>query len=235
MEAVILAGGKGTRLQSVIQDLPKPMAPIQGKPFLYFLLKKLKKEKFHNIVLSVGYKHQQIIDYFGEKFEDIPLIYAIEEQSLGTGGAVINCLKWLTEKNFFVINGDSYTELSYGEMLKMHEAKQADITLCLKHLRSYSRYGTVHLNSENRVVKFEEKKPQEQGMISTGVYCIKHQIFKNLSLRETFSLETDLLEKEVNNLRILGFVTDGYFIDIGIPEDYKRATVELPIFAEREL
>lgn len=223
MEAIILAGGKGTRLQSIITEVPKPMAPIGDKPFLFYLLKKLYKEGVTKIILSVGYKQESIINYFGNSFENVPIVYSTEKELLGTGGAIAQSLEYCNEENVFIINGDTYIELNYSQMFQFHREKQAHISMCLKEMKHYSRYGTVHIDTNLRVIGFEEKKFQEQGLINAGVYCIQKRLKEYFPTQTKFSFETDFLEKQYSNFKVFGYVSNSYFIDIGIPEDYQKA------------
>lgn len=223
MEAIILAGGKGTRLQSIIKDVPKPMAPINGKPFLYYLLKKLQNSGIKKIILSVGYKYKTIIEYFDDSFYGIPIVYSIEEELLGTGGAIAKSLHFCNEEDVFVINGDTYLDLNYIDMYNFHKEKKSKLTLCLKEMKNYSRYGTVIVDEKNKVIGFEEKKFKEVGFINAGVYCLNKELIDKFKLNTKFSFENDFLEKKFQDIPIFAYICNAYFIDIGIPEDYYSA------------
>ncbi|HOG19446.1 MAG TPA: nucleotidyltransferase family protein [Salinivirgaceae bacterium] len=221
-EAIILAGGFGTRLQSVISDVPKPMAPVGDKPFLYYILKYINSFGLNRVVLSVGYRHETIIEYFGKKFENLELVYAIENQPLGTGGAVKFSSNSIKSDSFFLLNGDSFFKSDLRELANFHKQNKAKITLSLKELKNFDRYGSVETDKSGLVTQFQEKQFCKSGLINTGVYVVDKDIVNSVSA-EKFSFEKDVLEKEVKNKTVYGTVSDGYFIDIGIPEDYEKA------------
>lgn len=226
--AIVLAGGFGTRLQKVISDVPKPMAPIHNKPFLHHLLTYLQIQGVENIVLSTGYLHEKIESYFGNLYNGLNISYSQEIKPLGTGGGIKKAFETVNE-NAFVVNGDSFFNVDLNAMAKFHHEQKSDFTLALKPMLNFERYGTVELN-ENRITAFREKQFCENGFINGGVYITKREVFENLNLPEVFSLETDFLAKHLNNLFVAGFVSDGYFIDIGIPADYQRAQEELGLY-----
>jgi D-glycero-alpha-D-manno-heptose 1-phosphate guanylyltransferase len=222
LEAIILAGGFGTRIQSVVSDVPKPMAPVCGKPFLYYILQGLVQQKIEKIILAVGYKNEVIINYFGHKFQSADLIYSIEDEPLGTGGGIRKALELTVEKQVLIINGDTYFELSLSELDQFHLKGNFDLTMCLKPMEHFDRYGTVTVD-QNRVIGMKEKQPCESGLINGGVYLINREIIDKFPVGSKFSFENDFLEKEVSRLRFGAFISDNYFIDIGIPEDYQKA------------
>ena len=225
-QAIILAGGFGTRLQKVVSDLPKPMADINGKPFLEYLFNYLEKYKIKKVILSVGYKHEKIIEYFGDNFKNIKIKYAVENQPLGTGGAIKFTLDKINDNNFFLINGDTFFDVNLNQLSNFHSDKKADISLSLKPLSDFDRYGAVEIDNNNRIKKFNEKKYQKHGLINGGVYAINKNIF-NKTEKTKFSFEKDIMEKHLTKLKMFGFVSDTYFIDIGIPDDYKKAQTDL--------
>jgi len=228
-EAVVLAGGFGTRLQSVISDVPKPMAPINGKPFLSYVLLYLKKYSVRHIILSVGHLHEVVEAYFGESWEGLDISYAIEKEPLGTGGAIKFAFEKIEGQEAFVVNGDTFFDVNLSILQESHQKKKAEISLALRAVDDVSRYGTVQTNGENQIIAFSEKgKFKGKGNINGGIYLINKQIFKKLTIfTEKFSIENDIFEKYYNAHRFFGFPFEDYFIDIGIPEDYKRANLEL--------
>ncbi len=232
-EAVVLAGGFGTRLQSVVSDLPKPMADINGKPFLEYLLLYLKKQGCLHCVLSVGYKYESIINYFGNEFLGIKLDYAIENEPLGTGGGIKNALKFIKQDNFFLLNGDSFFDVDLQQLSDFHFQKESSITLSLKKMQHVNRYGTLELQ-DSKIIRFNEKAEIAEGFINGGVYVISKNVFLDKNLGIKFSFEKDILEMKVNEIPMHGNVYDGYFIDIGIPEDYQRAQKELELFLHQK-
>jgi len=226
-EAVILAGGIGSRLKTVVNDRPKPMALINNKPFLYYLLSNLKKEGFQHIILAVGFKHKIISDFFGNSFKEMDISYAIEDKPLGTGGGILNALKYAREKRTFILNGDTYFPVPFGEMEKLADKKVSDLVIALRKLNDVSRYGTISVNSQKRVVEFIEKtNNKEPGLINGGIYLIKNSSFLALPFPEKFSFEEDFLMAKFNEKQFFGIPFNSYFLDIGIPESYQQAQTD---------
>jgi D-glycero-alpha-D-manno-heptose 1-phosphate guanylyltransferase len=230
-EAIILAGGLGTRLRSVISDLPKCMAPVAGKPFLAYVISYLQKEGIEKFIFSVGYKNEIIIDFIDSQFSPakggINSQFSIEDKPLGTGGAVkLACTK-ATEKTVLVVNGDTLFAIDINKLGMFHDMCGADCTLSLKPMQNFDRYGVVELNKDYSIKSFKEKKFYEAGLINGGMYALHSKKFLNEDLPATFSFEKEYLEKYFDKRRMYGVVQDKYFIDIGIPEDYERAQNEL--------
>lgn len=232
-EAIILAGGFGTRLKSTIGEIPKPMADINGKPFLEHLLEYLEMYMFTNVILAVGYRYQMIQSYFGDKFKNININYSIEEEPLGTGGAVKQAMKLAKTPLVFIFNGDTMFRVDIRKMTDFHRARESKLSIALREIRDSSRYGTVDLEWDRSIIRFKEKGDFEgfdtKGFINGGIYLINKPYFDTLKLPDKFSFETDFLEKIVQTSKVYGMVCRQYFIDIGIPEDYERAKDE---FAE---
>lgn len=226
MQAIILAGGFGTRLRSVLADVPKPMAPIHDKPFLAYLLDYLQAQGITEVVLSVHYLREQIQAYFKDSYQQMTIRYAIEEQPLGTGGAIIKSLQ-LVDKNqpVFVLNGDTFLRLNYKVMLLQHHWQAAPLTMALRKIPDCSRYGVV-ITEEDKVVAFKEQGTAAAGLINAGVYLLNPTLFNNTALPEQFSFERDFLFPQIATLQPRPFIVDDYFIDIGVPEDYARALVD---------
>ncbi|HEF9199232.1 TPA: nucleotidyltransferase family protein [Campylobacter coli] len=216
MQAIVLAGGLGTRLRSVVQDLPKPMAPINGKPFLAFVLEYLKKQGITEIILSVSYKYELIQEYFKDEFHGMKIHYNIEKELLGTGGAIKDALKFV-KNEVYVLNGDTFFDID----LKKPVLNSSKICIALKQMQNFDRYGTVNVDEQGIVTSFEEKVFKKQGLINGGVYLLKKDIFNNFSLERKFSFE-EFLQENYKTLKIQTQIFDDYFIDIGVPKDYKR-------------
>ncbi|MBX1885407.1 D-glycero-D-manno-heptose 1-phosphate guanosyltransferase [Campylobacter peloridis] len=216
MQAIILAGGLGTRLKSVIKDLPKPMAPVNDKPFLEYLFKYLQRQGIDEVILSVCYKYEVIQEYFKNKFENINIIYNVEKEALGTGGAIKDALKFV-KNEAYVLNGDTFFDINLGD-LKLDNSK---ICIALKQMQEFDRYGTVNVDDQGIVTSFEEKVFKKQGLINGGIYLLKKDIFDEFDLEKKFSFE-DFLQTKHKILKIQTQNFDDYFIDIGIPEDYRR-------------
>ncbi len=229
--AIILAGGLGTRLQSVVKDLPKSMADIAGKPFLEYQLNYLESQKIKHILLSVGYKYEPIQNYFGSRFKGLQINYAVEKEPLGTGGAVMNALKQCKEDSIFIINGDTFFPIPLEDLFYKHCEKKSALSLALKEMQNFDRYGVVNIDSNNAITGFEEKKFRKHGLINGGIYLADINILHSLNLPEKFSLEKDLFEKQVTSISLYGFPFSQYFIDIGIPDDYARAQHEILSYA----
>lgn len=216
--AIILAGGFGTRLSTVVKDVPKPMAPVNGKPFLHYLFKELHHQGIRNAVLSVGHLKEVIQDYFQDSYLNICIQYAVEQEPLGTGGGIKHAFN-LVDEDAYVLNGDTFFDIELSRL----KNNSADISIALKPMFQFDRYGTVELNDANRVIAFNEKKPCEHGLINGGIYYFRKSLFDRIETERKFSFEKDILEKHLNDLTIRGNVFDNYFIDIGIPEDYAKA------------
>jgi len=223
--AIILAGGFGTRLQSVVNDLPKPMAPINGEPFLNYQLNYLKHYGIKNVILSVGYLAEKIKAYYGSNFNGLEIDYVVEENPMGTGGGIRLALEKCTESLSFVLNGDSFFDVDLIKFNDLHIQNRSQISLALRKVNNSERYGTIEKTKENIISSFKEKSGiDHEGIINGGVYLLD----KNLYLQKTpsatnFSIEKDFFEKQLSNSLISGFEFEGYFIDIGIPEDYLKA------------
>ncbi len=226
--AIILAGGLGTRLKHLIPDLPKPMAPVAGKPFLEYVLRYLQQQGCHQVVLSVGYLHHKIQSHFGNTFENISLEYIIEEMPLGTGGGIKKCLQHIgSNSNVLIVNGDTYFPVDVQKMSALHVSANASLTIALKELTHFDRYGSVVLNKNLQVMQFNEKAYCQKGLINGGIYLCNTSIVDALPQQEKFSFETDFLNQNSSTKKIYGYVDDAYFIDIGIPEDYQGAQTEI--------
>lgn len=221
-ECVILAGGLGTRLRGVIRDVPKPMAPVNGKPFLYYVLRWLVNYRADKIVISGGYKSESITEYFGNTFSGIPIIYAIEEKPLGTGGAVKFAIRETTGTNILILNGDTYFPVNIDRLWQTHTDNNFRFTIALKRMYRFSRYGSVKLEGDT-ITKFNEKQYCEEGLINGGIYLINRYFIQSLEMPEVFSLEKDVLLKKSAEGVLKGIEFEDAFIDIGIPEDYTRA------------
>ncbi len=230
-EAIILAGGFGTRLRSMIQDIPKPMSPVGGRPFLEYLLRQLSLFGFSRVVLSVGYKSEVISHYFGHVFENMLLDYCVEDTPLGTGGAIVKALQQTAADDVLVVNGDSILLTSLNEFHEFHLNQPAPISIALKAEKDFDRYGSVSLDG-NEIVRFEEKRNVAEGVFNAGLYWVQASVKDDLlTFPASFSMEKEIFEKQV--LPLSGYVCYDYFIDIGIPGDYTRVQTELPSVFEQ--
>jgi D-glycero-alpha-D-manno-heptose 1-phosphate guanylyltransferase len=230
LQVLILAGGEGTRLKSVVKDIPKPLADVDGKPFIEYIFDYLLRYGIKNIIMSVGYKSEAIINLFGSCYKDLEIEYCIEDKPLGTGGALIKALPLIKENNLLVINGDTFFDVDLKELETFHLDKKADLTLSLKQMYDFDRYGRVFVDENNKITGFEEKTFCSSGLINGGVSLIRVDTMGKINLGEKFSFEKDFLENHFNDYNFYGLAQDEYFIDIGIPQDYERAKNELKRF-----
>lgn len=226
-EAIILAGGLGTRLRSAVPDLPKCMAPVAGKPFLWFVLNYCKEQGIERIILSLGFKHEVIEEYIKTTEFDFEFVSSVETEPLGTGGAIKKACGLAKEKTVAVLNGDTLFRANLQKVAAFHHMCGADCTLTLKPMTHFDRYGVVELNSNYSISSFKEKQYYETGTINGGVYILHAERFLIEALPEKFSFEKDYLEQYFQHRRMYGVIQNEYFIDIGIPEDFERAQKEL--------
>ena len=228
-EAIILAGGVGSRLKSVVADIPKPMAKIVDLPFLSYLLKQCQNNHIDHVVLSVGYKFEIIQSFYGNSFKNVEITYAVEKERLGTGGGFQNALHYIKNKNseILLLNGDSILDLNLENFYQFHTERKAKTSIALKEMNDFDRYGTVEIK-EHLVQSFHEKKPTKAGLINSGIYLINAANYLSLNLPSKHSFEIDFLSQ--NHWPLYGYVSNGFFIDIGVPEDYYRAQELLPKF-----
>lgn len=226
IEAVVLAGGMGTRLRSVIQDVPKPMAPIGERPFLSFILNELIAQGVKRVVLSTGYKHEVVENYYGNNYKGLEIAYSVEDSPLGTGGAIRKALGYINTSDALVLNGDTMFKADLQAMQQFHREAGADITLALKKMDNCERYGIVETEGQ-RVIRFGEKMANKAGAINGGIYMLNKALLLEKDLPEKFSFEKDFMEAFCQDLNMQAYESDGYFIDIGIPDDYTRAQREL--------
>jgi len=226
MEAIVLAGGFGTRLASRLDGVPKPMAPVAGRPFLEIPLTQLRCAGCARVLLSVGHLHNVIQDYFGSAFDGMSIDYVIESVPLGTGGAIRLALAKATEESVLVLNGDTFLSADFAGMLRFHAAEAATVTIAVIHQPDIARYGGVVIEG-NRIVGFDEKGCSGPGWINGGAYVLSKNLAWPPALAQKFSIERDVFVPQVARLRPAAYKVDGYFLDIGIPEDLDRAQTEL--------
>lgn len=222
MEAIILAGGYGTRLRSVCSDRPKPMALVQEKPFLEHLLEYWKRQGASHFILSVGYLHQIITHYFGTHYQGIPIDYAIENEPLGTGGGLLQSIDYLhhPDSTFLVLNGDTFFDVPLSTFFH-----KGEVTLALYKVKNNTRYHGVTLDDSCQIHKIDALNSD---LINGGCYLFSKNCLNRFRQMEPISLEREILPSLINQGSCYGQRFDGLFIDIGIPEDYKRSHLVIP-------
>jgi D-glycero-alpha-D-manno-heptose 1-phosphate guanylyltransferase len=224
MQAIILAGGLGTRLRSALPDLPKAMAPIKGRPFLEYLLVQLRDFGIQDVVLCVGYKADVIEDHFGNGARlGLNIEYSREQELLGTGGALKLAEAKISASDFLVLNGDCFSEFDGTALLGFHKAKGAVATMLAVQVQDRSRFGSLVIDQDQLIQSFQEKGEQVgPGYINAGVYALRKELLDVIPKGEVFSLERQLFSRLCGN-GLYAFQCNGAFIDIGIPEDWRRA------------
>jgi D-glycero-alpha-D-manno-heptose 1-phosphate guanylyltransferase len=223
MEAIILAGGLGTRLQGVIGEYPKCMASVNGRPYLSYLFDYLEQQRCTRAILSLGYKNWIVTKWLEEQDVLFEVDCVIEEEPLGTGGGILAAMEEAETDDVAVVNGDTMFKVDLREQMKFHKANNAEVTLALKKMQDFDRYGIVNTDSKGVITSFEEKQFRKEGLINGGVYLINRDSFLSRQLPEKFSFEKDYLERFTKEKKFYGFISDSYFIDIGIPADYASA------------
>lgn len=224
MECIILAGGFGTRLQSVVNDVPKCLAPIRGVPFLAYLLRYLKQEGVTHVIFSLGYKHELVEEWLSGCTSDLKISIAVENEPLGTGGAIKYAMQHATEPDVLVVNGDTLFSLPLAPLWEAHRHNQCVATLGLKPMENSDRYGTVTFDGKY-ITAFHEKQFCAKGLINGGVFVLRKDALDGMPSK--FSLEQDFLMPGATQHSIGGYADDAYFIDIGIPSDYEKAQYEI--------
>ncbi len=232
MKALVLAGGFGTRLKGVVRELPKPMAMVAGRPFLEYVLDQLICAGINNITLSLCYRADQISRHFGNRYRNAAIDYVVENEPMGTGGAINFALCGKGRDAVCVVNGDTFLNLDYGVLLDWYAQKPVAIAMVLRQMPDTGRYGSVIVSGEY-AVGFVEKGTGGSGLINAGVYILQPEIFASFGLPDKFSFEKDFLQVHCKELLPRAFLTSAYFIDIGLPDDYERAQYELPAILDK--
>ncbi len=224
-EAIVLAGGLGTRLKGVVSDTPKPMASVANQPFLKYIFDYLITQGIERVILSVGYKYEHIKTFFGDHYLSLELIYSVEETLLGTGGGIRLSIDYLKSDSAFIINGDTFFDVDLEKMETFFTSTNSDLCLALKPMKDFDRYGAVVVE-DDKISSFKEKQFVKEGLINGGIYLMESAFLKDFKSGEMFSFEQYLMEKRGRKKKITGFISDTYFIDIGIPKDYKQANID---------
>lgn len=226
---IVLAGGLGTRLRSVVPDLPKPMAEVAGKPFLWWILRRLEQQHATDIYLAVGYKHEMIEAYFGKRFGVMALHYVVEDEPLGTGGAIARAMEHIDDDAAYVLNGDTMAIVDLTSLGVAAEAPCVDLAMAVAPLPDVARYGAVEFDlRSHRVISLHEKGRTGAGFINAGVYLLKRATLVRHVTAERFSFEQDFLVTCLPSLTILAVPGVSQMIDIGVPKDYVLAQTCVP-------
>ena len=226
-EAIILAGGLGTRLRETVPHLPKCMAPVGNRPFLAYVIDDLRMQNVQQFVFSLGYQSQIIENFLQKEYATLQYSIVIEEDPLGTGGAIQLAIQKTNAKNVLIANGDTLFKINVEQLFSFHQNKNAECTLALKAMHDFDRYGVVEANENGKIISFKEKNFYQQGFINGGVYILSKEKFLSHSFPDKFSFEKDYLETFYKEGKFYGSIQNGYFIDIGISEDYQKAQTDL--------
>jgi D-glycero-alpha-D-manno-heptose 1-phosphate guanylyltransferase len=226
LEAIILAGGQGKRLRDTVAGLPKAMAPVAGQPFLSHVINFFRMQGVERFIFSLGHEATVILNYLREDYPTLDYKIVVEESPLGTGGAVRLAMKEAAEEDVIIANADTLFKVNIDSLIQLHKNTGAECTLALKRMKNIDRYGVVEMNGA-MITSFSEKNSYAEGLINGGVYVINRQKFLQRPLAESFSLEKDYLEKYFHEGIFAGSIQEGYFIDIGTPEDFTKANEEL--------
>ncbi len=231
MDAAILMGGLGTRVRSVVPERPKPLAEVKDRPFVVHLLDQLGNFSIPRTVLCTGYLGEMVESCLGKSYRNLTLIYSHEPVALGTAGALRLALPLFNTQQVLVLNGDSYCEIDLTKLISSHMEEKALITIAVTSVVDTSRYGTVLLNDRGEIVSFREKGEKKgAGLINAGIYVLDRTTIENIPASKQLSLEKDIFPQYLGH-SLRGFLTEGFFIDIGSPEDYVRAQKQMPVIS----
>ena len=226
--AIVLAGGVGSRIESVAGGLPKALLDVEGRPFIEYVLDQLIDAGVQHVVIACSYKWQMIADYLGDTYRSLAIDYSVEAYPLGTGGAIKQAFDLFNIQEAFVVNADTLFKIDLAELARRHRESNAFISLALRSVDDVSRYGEVTVRDHDKLATFNEKTRSGPGLINGGIYVVDVEIWDDsmIDVSERFSFETDMLQRYVDLGIFYGFPMDGYFIDIGIPSDLERARKE---------
>jgi len=226
-EAVVLCGGLGTRLRTVVSEVPKPMAPVSGRPFLEYLLEYLRQQDIQRVVLSVGYKREVIVDHFGRQWNGVEVDYVVEEQPLGTGGGARLGLAKAQSDAVYLMNGDSFLSDRLGPLAEALDAN-TPLAMAVRREEDTARYGVCEFGDDLKIKGFASGQLGQPGFINAGVYALRRDLLETLPLPEAFSFENDFLAKSAAALGCRAVPCHGGFIDIGVPESFMLAQTYVP-------
>lgn len=220
VEAIIIAGGKGTRLREIVSNCPKPMALVGGRPFIEWILLMLREQGVKKVVIATGYMAEHIESYFatGAKI-GMDIDYSLESSPLGTGGAIRNALGKTNSRRLLILNGDSYLPLDLPLFLNAHIARGARVSISLVKVEDCSRFGAVDVFEDGRIRAFSEKNGKQTGLINAGIYLFECDVIREIHEGENVSLEKEIFPRLLDK-GLYGVICHGPFIDIGTPESF---------------
>jgi D-glycero-alpha-D-manno-heptose 1-phosphate guanylyltransferase len=222
-EIILLAGGKGSRLRSVLAATPKCLAPVNGQPFLQYLIQHYQQQGVRHFIFALGYLHELVEAYLEQQFPSLGKTIFIEGKPLDTGGAVRQSLAGVHGSSAFIANADTFIDVDLARMQEVYQRQRAKCTIAVQRVDHAGRFGTVIMNDEQRVTSFAEKQREGSGLINAGLYLIEKENFLQQTVDGTFSFERDYLVSATLRGEVFGVLTDGRFLDIGVPEDLARA------------
>ena len=226
---IILAGGLGTRLQSVVADKPKVMATVGTQPFLFYVFRYLQQQGIKRVVLAVSHQREQVMAYAATWQDVFEISFSVEEEPLGTGGAIRQAVMNLKDEQVLILNGDTFFPIDLHDFSNKHlHDVNCDLSIALKPMENFDRYGVVHCDTLNNITAFSEKEARSHGNINGGIYALRTACLKEYIFPPKFSFEKDFMETHINVLFFKAYAYQDYFIDIGIPSDYALANEVLP-------
>lgn len=225
-KVIVLCGGKGTRLGNLTYDMPKPAIFVAERPFITHVLDQLLTASPDEFILAVSFQWQKIKAVIGDQWRGVKVSYSVEHHPLGTGGAIRQAMQQANVSEALVANGDTLLRQNGAKLIQFAHEHDADISIALKELNDISRFGKVRIDDANRITAFEEKISGDTGLINTGLYYLHSSIFDGVDAL-SFGLETEILSRKFDRLKMFGMITNAYFIDMGVPEDLARAQIEL--------
>ncbi len=226
-EAIILVGGLGTRLRPLVSDVPKPLAPVAGRPFLAWLLDRLANVGMRRVILATGYLSDKVRDAFGDEWNGLRIEYSVEDEPLGTGGAITLALRLRSADAMHVLNGDTFLDYCPKALESATLDAGCEIGMALAAVPDVARYGAAALEA-GRVSKFIEKGEHGPGYINAGSYYLSAGVIARFPTSGTFSFEQTVLAERVTAGEVFGYIQTDGFIDIGVPEDYLKAQTFIP-------